>query len=457
MSTTGKRALERFARKWQWLHYTELLLVSAGLFLGLLFMAIPIWWSLLVFLLFFILLIIKRSPWHYTPELSASYVDTKIPETHWSTELVLKPVSEVSGLGRLQRQRLDGVLGERLPKLQPPHQIFRAMGLLLLLAVLGWGLGQTPWFSKLSPTELPGDEQIQFTPVLGDTLGTIEAPQLIEQSISLVYPKYTALPPRRQNSPNITALAGTRVVWELQFDGAIDSVYFENNAGRIQFDKIRDRYTLQMTMAESSFYNFRFIGKGGEQRTDLYALRVLKDSLPEVTVMDSPRYRYFDVGDTKDFELKVSLRDDFGIASANIIATVSKGSGESVKFREERLAFPSFQKGLKRQMVQRGIDLDSLGMDVGDELYFYIEVLDNRRPQQQLARSETYFALIKDTITDNFAVEGGMGVDLMPAYFRSQRQLIIDTEKLLAQKGALSKETFNRRSMIWDMTRNHCD
>ena len=35
---------------------------------------------------------------------------------------------------------------------------------------------------------------------------------------------------------------------------------------------------------------------------------------------------------------------------------------------------------------------------------------------------------IKDTTSTQFAVEGTMGVDLMPEYFRSQRQIIIDTE-----------------------------
>ena len=57
-----------------------------------------------------------------------------------------------------------------------------------------------------------------------------------------------------------------------------------------------------------------------------------------------------------------------------------------------------------------------------------------KEPQPNIARSETYFAVINDTITDQFSVEGTMGVDLMPDYFRSQRQLIIDTEKLIANK-----------------------
>jgi hypothetical protein len=85
-------------------------------------------------------------------------------------------------------------------------------------------------------------------------------------------------------------------------------------------------------------------------------------------------------------------------------------------------------------------------MEPGDELYFYVEVKDNREPKPNITRTETYFSVIKDTVTDVFAVEGTMGADLMPDYFRSQRQLIIDTEKLIAKKSTLNKKDFNLRS-----------
>ena len=96
--------------------------------------------------------------------------------------------------------------------------------------------------------------------------------------------------------------------------------------------------------------------------------------------------------------------------------------------------------------LQQPLDLDALQMDPGDELYFYVEALDQKTPSPNVARSETYFAVIRDTITDEFAVEGGLGVDLMPDYFRSQRQLIIDTEKLIADRPNISEKDFKFRS-----------
>src|SRR5690606_806567 len=56
------------------------------------------------------------------------------------------------------------------------------------------------------------------------------------------------------------------------------------------------------------------------------------------------------------------------------------------------------------------------------------------------------FAVIRDTVTDGFAVEGTLGVDLMPDYFTSQRQLIIDTEKLIKDRPNLSEYQFKFKS-----------
>ncbi len=54
--------------------------------------------------------------------------------------------------------------------------------------------------------------------------------------------------------------------------------------------------------------------------------------------------------------------------------------------------------------------------------------------------------MIKDTTGYSFEVEGTLGVDQMPDYFRSQRQLILDTEKLIKEQSKLPKKEFNFKS-----------
>ncbi|HYI78555.1 MAG TPA: hypothetical protein VEW65_13115, partial [Chryseolinea sp.] len=82
----------------------------------------------------------------------------------------------------------------------------------------------------------------------------------------------------------------------------------------------------------------------------------------------------------------------------------------------------------------------------GDELYFHIAVEDNKTPAPNYTRTETYFIELQDTSSVVFSTDAGLGVDLMPEYFRSQRQIIIDSEKLLREKKRITKENFNGRS-----------
>ena len=201
-------------------------------------------------------------------------------------------------------------------------------------------------------------------------------------------------------------------------------------------------------MRNSGFYNFRFKdAAGGTYISDLFSIEVTGDRAPEIEIENLPQFISFNFDEAKNFSFNTKITDDFGISKAYIIATVSKGTGEAVKFREERLEFDQpVKRGEKRQELLKKMDLDSLKMEPGDELYFYVEAIDLKQPQPNIARSETYFAIIKDTVSYGVGVEGTMGVDLMPDYFRSQRQLIIDTEKLIGNRNKIPASQFNSTS-----------
>ncbi|HAI38724.1 MAG TPA: tryptophan-rich sensory protein, partial [Maribacter sp.] len=203
-----------------------------------------------------------------------------------------------------------------------------------------------------------------------------------------------------------------------------------------------------MPLTASGFYSFKFQNEEGTEFTsDLFSLEAVADNPPEIEILGLEQYTYFDFSDKKLVELQSTITDDFGIDESYIIATVSKGTGESVKFREEKLNFKeAISKGTKSLRATKILDLNALKMEVGDELYFYIEAFDEKQPKRNVARSETYFAVIKDTVGEQFGVEGTLGVDQMPDYFRSQRQLIIDTEKLIKDKPSISIQEFKSRS-----------
>jgi hypothetical protein len=61
---------------------------------------------------------------------------------------------------------------------------------------------------------------------------------------------------------------------------------------------------------------------------------------PPVIHIKTPKpYTYIDAGEAPRVNISASLNDDYGINDAVIMATVAKGKGEGVKFKEYKLSF----------------------------------------------------------------------------------------------------------------------
>src|SRR5690606_28257819 len=86
------------------------------------------------------------------------------------------------------------------------------------------------------------------------------------------------------------------------------------------------------------------------------------------------------------------------------------------------------------------------GLQRGEDLVARLEVLDNRAPQPQLARSAS--VILRWPPEPVLGAEGldGLARQVLPAYFRSQRQITIDAEALLAERPRLAADEFERRS-----------
>ena len=72
--------------------------------------------------------------------------------------------------------------------------------------------------------------------------------------------------------------------------------------------------------------------------------------------------------------------------------------------------------------------------------------MDNRQPEANFTKSDTYFIVYRDTTQMEESELATMAVNRMPEYFRSQRQIIIDTEKLIAKRKKLPAKEFNSTS-----------
>ena len=143
------------------------------------------------------------------------------------------------------------------------------------------------------------------------------------------------------------------------------------------------------------------------------------------------------------------------LGSAELVLSLAQGSGEQVTVNEQRIRLAgenlddsgsADHPRARRKQFHRLLELAALGYARGDDLIARLDVKDNRQPQPQISRSP---ALILRWLNKPSAQ--GSGVEglvqrTLPAYFRSQRQIIIDTEALIAEHRRIDQATLLSRS-----------
>lgn len=446
---SGKIHLVKFQKRWQLLSYAEAVLYALGIAVLCYFVTENVWFGLALFIISVLFFVFIKKPWKHNLNATSSYIDAHVSEASFSTGLLLQPEENLSNLARLQRYKVSEELSKRLGNISPPNALKQAFLVMLGCMLLGFILHKLAIFRGVVDelNNPKNTEQIQFV-ATGSVQVKSSAPAIEKQEIRVIYPSYTRLGSKITADPNIKAVTGAKIQWRLQFDAAVVAPVLDVMGELKPMHKSKTGYQVQLPLTTSGFYSFKFQNEEGTEYTsDLFSLEAVADNPPEIEILGLEQYTYFDFSDKKVVELQSTITDDFGIDESYIIATVSKGTGESVKFREEKLNFKeAISKGTKSIRATKTLDLNALKMEVGDELYFYIEAFDEKQPKLNVARSETYFAVIKDTVGEQFGVEGTLGVDQMPDYFRSQRQLIIDTEKLIKDKPSISIQEFKSRS-----------
>ncbi len=448
MIRSGQDILTRIHKKWQLRFLLEIALYALGLAVLVYGLSSNLLFSVLGFTGVFLVLSLVWKPWKYDMAHVCQYLDAKLPDLEYSTSLLLQEEDEMTLLARLQREKIGKQIMETTAHMSPERSLKKALITLMVLVPAAWLISYIGLTDVIKNNDRHIPEQGIIFSAVDSTQGLSDQPLLIKQSVRVRYPNYTRQATKNSSEMNLKELQGSVITWNLEFDKKVASVTLQRMGENDDLVLSEGVYSFSSKPEASGFYNFKFVDTSGRSYfSDLYSLELIEDQSPAIEVSGLSQFTSFEVFENKELNFEALVSDDYGIASAAIIATVSKGSGESVKFREEQLGFDNpIPKGSKRVSLRKKINLDNMGMEPGDELYFYVEVSDVKYPNPNISKGETYFANIRDTIRDVFEVDGSMGVDQMPDYFRSQRQLIIDTEKLIKEKPKLSKQEFNSKS-----------
>ncbi|HRI79577.1 MAG TPA: hypothetical protein PLR06_08580 [Cyclobacteriaceae bacterium] len=375
-----------------------------------------------------------------------SYLNSQHKDLEESADLLIEDDHALTLLQQVQKQRVAAKLESLRRNINLPHRLNLAVGALIFGAVASLVITRLNFSIASYPgTGLSINEAATAQP-------TIDQPIAISSvSVKIIPPAYTGLLAIQKSEFNLSVPESSTVVWTVQFtQKPVKASLILSSGDTIRLQEKGTGWECTRKIEEKRFYSLHWVdNKGVRKSSHYFKIDVIRDQHPTIKIDDLAQFSEYSLDEVQHIKFDAVLSDDYGLSNAHIIATVSKGSGESVKFREEKLAFdsPPNIQGRKVQ-ASRTIDFHKLGMTPGDELYFYIEAFDNKIPEANHARTETWFIALIDTVREVSGFDSGMGVDLMPEYFRSQRQIIIDTEKLLAEKKKkqVTKESFNFRS-----------
>lgn len=275
-------------------------------------------------------------------------------------------------------------------------------------------------------------------------------PRVESATVRVQPPGYSGLPVRQTNDLNVAALTGSQLAWTIRFsDNRNLRVRLTNSRGEeLGFRATGAGFSYADRLLNSGLYSLRAYwrhpGTGRDSlfyQSAFYRLEAQPDLAPRIEPASKELYLFHKLNDSKLLTVSARISDDFRVQQAFLVATLARGSGENVKFREVRM--PLNPTNFKDARLNKTLDLKALDFTPGDELYYYWGAIDNRQPEPNFTKSDTYFVVFKDTSKVDDSQLATMAVNIMPEYFRSQRQIIIDTEKLIAKRGKVLKETFN--------------
>lgn len=366
----------------------------------------------------------------------ARRLDSMAPQMDDSAALLFRDTAALSPVQQLQRLRVQTRLAGIDVDLRPAWpwpRLFIAFGVAaaMLIVAAFWRQGaRTHAEAGQANTKLAASSTA-----------------LTRVQMAIVAPAYTQLASRTEASLDAKVAEGSRLRWSLRFDpqpAAVALVFHDGS--RLALSRDGGDWAGERTFAASALYRIAVEGAPPPADDRLHRLDAIADRAPEIRVLEPGKTLTLLDAQQKRWNLDFEASDDYGIASAELQITHAQGNGENIKFKEQTLALHGEPAGAKQQRFRHTLDLAALGIAQGDDIIVKLAVSDNREPQANTTRSASFILRWPAEAANDGGGLEGLVQKTLPAYFRSQRQIIIDSEALLAEKAQLDGGKFLARS-----------
>lgn len=284
-----------------------------------------------------------------------------------------------------------------------------------------------------------------LAPAAHSTAAAPGAPRLTGQRVRIVPPAYTGLPARYSESLDIRAPAGSRIEWMLAFDPAPQSAALQLVGGRsIPLVRGAEGWNGGLRLDTPALY--RVTAADLRESQPAHRLEPVADEPPQVRVIEPASGLATMRPGQRSWRVVFEASDDYAVdALARLTITSAIGEGENVRFAERSQNVVGTGDPRRRRFVV-DLPLAAYGLQPGSDLVAQLTVADTRTPGPQVVRGPGVILRVPAPRPPEAEGLDLMAKQQMPAYFRSQRQVIIDTEALIRQRRSLSADEFLLRS-----------
>ncbi|WP_186456930.1 DUF4175 family protein [Sphingomonas suaedae] len=338
---------------------------------------------------------------------------------------------------RLQRERIERRIAAIDPEMLADGWSRRriaiawAVGTVIVAAILLW-----PQPRPAPPPLAPAAEGTDAAP--GE-------PRLTGQRVRIVPPAYTGLPPRYSDRLDIRAPTGSRIEWTLAFAPQPSGAALQLVGGqRLPLVVGDEGWVGSLRLDRPALYRVTATGMRGTPQP--HRLEPIADTPPQVRAIEPAQGLVLVRPGQRSWRVVFEASDDYAVApTARLTVTVTQGDGENVRFSERSLIVRGAGTA-KRKRFTADLNLAAYGLQEGGDLVAQITIADTRSPQPHIVRGPGVILRWPPKAAELADGLDMMSKRVMPAYFRSQRQIIIDTEALVRERRTLSAEAFLEKS-----------
>ncbi len=345
--------------------------------------------------------------------------------------------ADLAPIERLQADRIAGRIGSVDPATLADDWSRRRIALAWVVGAVALA-GTYYW-------QLQRNNPPPLAPAVQNSTALPGEPRLTGQRVRIVPPAYTGLPASYADSLDVRAPAGSRIEWTLAFAPQPAAAALQLVGGqRLPLARGGEGWSGALRLDAPALY--RITAEGMREDQPAHRLEPVADEPPQVRVIEPASGLATMRPGQRSWRIAFEATDDYAVDTlARLTITTAIGEGENVRFAERTTTVRASGDPRRRRFVI-DLPLGTYGLVPGSDLVAQLTIADTRAPRPQVVRGPG--VILRYPAPRAAEAEGLdlMAKQQMPAYFRSQRQVIIDTEALIRQRRSLGADEFLVRS-----------